>query len=235
MTTVDETARQADHVLEAIRSRRSIRAFRPDPVPRETIGRILEVAARAPSGSNIQPWQVVVVTGEALRRLGEELVGLSLSGEQGEAEYAYYPRQWREPYLARRRKVGWALYGSLGIERGQTDRMAAQHARNFCFFDAPVGLFFTLDRDMEQGSWLDLGMFVQNVMIAARGLGLDTCPQAAFCSYHALISRRLEIPADRQIITGMALGYADLSAPENNFETERVPVEQFTRFIDTPP
>lgn len=235
MTTVDETARQADHVLEAIRSRRSIRAFRPDPVPRETIGRILEVAARAPSGSNIQPWQVVVVTGEALRRLGEELVGLSLSGEQGEAEYAYYPRQWREPYLARRRKVGWALYGSLGIERGETDRMAAQHARNFCFFDAPVGLFFTLDRDMEQGSWLDLGMFVQNVMIAARGLGLDTCPQAAFCSYHALISRRLEIPADRQIITGMALGYADLSAPENNFETERVPVEQFTRFIDTPP
>ncbi|TKT69912.1 nitroreductase [Aquamicrobium sp. LC103] len=224
---------RARHVLEAISSRRAIRAFRPDPVPHAAIRQILDAAARAPSGSNIQPWQVVVVTGEALRLLGTELVRLSLSGEAGETEYAYYPRQWREPYLARRRKVGWALYGSLGIERGQTDRMARQHARNFCFFDAPVGLIFTLDRDMEQGSWLDLGMFVQNVMIAACGLGLDTCPQAAFCSYHQLISKRLSIPADRQIVMGMALGYADPRAPENNFETEREPVEQFARFIDT--
>jgi len=223
---------EAGDVLAAIRSRRAIRAFLPDPIPRETITRILDVAARAPSGSNIQPWQVIVVTGAPLRRLGEELHGLSLAGEKGKAEYAYYPRQWREPYLARRRKVGWALYDSLGIARGQSERMAAQHARNFRFFDAPVGMFFTLDRDMEYGSWLDLGMFVQNVMIAARGLGLDTCPQAAFCPYHAIISDRLSIPADRQLIMGMALGRADPNTPENRFETEREPAESFARFID---
>lgn len=225
----------AQAVFDAIRSRRAIRAFLPDPIPRETVRLILDTAARAPSGSNIQPWQVVVVTGGALRQLGDELAGLSLSGEAGEVEYAYYPRTWREPYLARRRKVGWALYASLGIERGQTGRMAAQHARNFRFFDAPVGLFLTLDRDMEQGSWLDLGMFAQNVMIAARGLGLDTCPQVAFCAYHRVIAARLAIPADRQVVMAMALGRADPDAPENRFETEREPVEQFSRFIDTLP
>lgn len=231
MTLPAQVGPGASDVLKAIRSRRSIRAFLPDPIPQATITRLLETAARAPSGSNIQPWQVIVVTGAPLRRLGEELVRRFLAGEEGEAEYAYYPRQWREPYLARRRKVGWALYGSLGIARGQNDRMAAQHARNFRFFDAPVGMFFTLDRDMEKGSWLDLGMFVQNVMIAARGLGLDTCPQAAFCPYHRVISQQLSIPADRQVILGMALGRAAPMASENMFETEREPVEGFARFI----
>ena len=235
MTAVSRIDDETAAVLEAIRSRRSIRAFRPDPVAPEIIRQILDTAARAPSGSNIQPWQVVVVTGEALAKLGDELASLSLAGDQGENEYAYYPRKWRDPYLTRRRTVGWALYGSLGIERGQKERMAVQHARNFRFFDAPVGLFFTLDRDMEPGSWLDLGMFVQNVMIAARGLGLDTCPQAAFCSYHRQICARLAIPDDRQLIMGMALGHAETSAPENRFETEREPVDGFTRFVDTLP
>ncbi|MFA7437066.1 nitroreductase [Castellaniella sp.] len=220
---------------EAIRSRRSIRAFLPNPVPQCTIEQILETAARAPSGSNIQPWQVVVLTGSARQALSQEIEAAALSGDAGEAEYAYYPRQWREPYLARRRTVGWALYGSLGIQRGQSDRMAAQHRRNYCFFDAPVGLFLTMDRDMEQGSWLDLGMFAQNIMIAARGLGLDTCPQAAFCRYHRLISQRLGIPAHRQLIMAIALGYADMTAPENNFPTEREPVHEFTRFVDELP
>lgn len=235
MTAASHIDSRAAIVLEAIRSRRSIRAFRPDPVAPETVRQILDTAARAPSGSNIQPWQVIVVTGEALAKLGDELAALSLSGDAGEKEYNYYPREWRDPYLTRRRAVGWALYGSLGIERGQTDRMAAQHARNFRFFDAPVGLFFTLDRDMEPGSWLDLGMFVQNVMIAARGLGLDTCPQAAFCSYHRQIGAMLAIPDDRQLIMGMALGHAETTAPENRFETDREPVEEFTRFVDTLP
>lgn len=219
-------------VLAAIRSRRAIRAFLPDPVSRAQVDQILETAARAPSGSNIQPWQVVVVGGPALLALGKELSALSLSGDAGEAEYSHYPQPLRDPYLTRRRQVGWALYGTLGIARGNTERMAAQHARNFRFFDAPVGLFFTMDRDMELGSWLDLGMFVQNVMIAAQGLGLDTCPQAAFASYHRVIAERLAIPADRQLVMGMALGHADRSAPENLFQTEREPVESFTRFID---
>lgn len=219
-------------VLAAIRSRRAIRAFLPDSVSRAQVDQILETAARAPSGSNVQPWQVIVVGDPTLSALGKELAARSIAGDVGEAEYTHYPQPLRDPYLTRRRQVGWALYGTLGIVRGDTERMAAQHARNFRFFDAPVGLFFTLDRDMELGSWLDLGMFVQNIMIAARGVGLDTCPQGAFAAYHRAIAEWLDIPADRQLVMGMALGYADRSAPENLFDTVREPVDIFTRYID---
>lgn len=217
---------------EALATRRSIRAFRPDPVPHETVEAILALAARAPSGSNIQPWQAIVLTGKPLREFGTALKARSLSGDPGHWEYNYYPQQWREPYLSRRRKVGWDLYASLGIQRGEHDRMAAQHARNYDFFGAPVGMLFTMDRDMEVGSWLDLGMFLQSVMIAARGFGLDTCPQAAFALYAGPIGEMLGIPADRQVICGIALGHADPDAPENRFETVREPVAAFTRFLD---
>lgn len=219
-------------VEEALRTRRSVRAFLPTPVPREIIVRILELAARAPSGSNIQPWQVLVLTGEPLRALGAELNARVLSGDTGEEEYRYYPKAWREPYIGRRRKVGWDLYGALGIARGENEKMSRQHARNFQFFDAPVGLFFTIDRDMELGSWLDYGMFLENIMIAARGFGLDTCPQAAFNAYGAVIAERIAIPQTRMLVCGMALGHADPAAPENHFTTEREPVEGFTRFVD---
>lgn len=220
-------------VLEAIEGRRSIRAFCPTEVNDETIARILTAAARAPSGSNIQPWQVIVLKGEALHTFGATLEAHELSGGAGDPEYHYYPREWREPYLARRREVGWALYASLGIERGQKQAMACQNARNLRFFGAPVGLIFTLDRDMEIGSWLDLGMFMQNIMIAARAFGLDTCPQAAFARYPGLIADLLSIPAERQVICGMALGLADTAAPENRFPVPRVAVPSFTRFVTT--
>ena len=222
-------------VEEAITSRRSMRAFLPTEVPRETVERILEIAARAPSGSNIQPWQVHVLTGAALKDLTQELHALSLAGDPGREEYAYYPRQWREPYLGRRRKVGWDLYGSLGIVRGDHERTRQQHARNFLFFDAPVGLIFTIDRDMERGSWLDYGMFLENIMVAARGFGLHTCPQAAFNTYGAVIVQRLGLPETQMLVCGMALGHADLQAPENNFATEREPVSGFVRFLDRLP
>lgn len=218
---------------EAIRSRRSIRAFLPTPVEDETVARILELAARAPSGSNIQPWRVRVLRGAPLAALTQELHALSLAGDRGTEEYAYYPRKWREPYLSRRRRVGWDLYGTLGIGKADTARMRAQHARNFLFFDAPVGLIFTIDRDMEAGSWLDYGMFLQNIMIAARGFGLDTCPQAAFMLYSTVIADRLAMPDTEMVICGMALGHADLTAPENNFETVREPLENFAHFVDT--
>lgn len=217
---------------EAITSRRSVRAFLPKPVPDELVARILRVASRSPSGSNVQPWQVLVLTGEPLQALGRELHALSLAGDRGREEYAYYPTKWREPYLARRRKVGWDLYGALGIARGERERTAAQLARNFIFFDAPVGLFFTIDRDMERGSWLDYGMFLQSIMIAARGFGLDTCAQAAFNSYGHIIAQRLAIPEEQMLVCGMALGYADWSVPENNFPTEREPLDVFVRVVD---
>ncbi|MFG1268778.1 nitroreductase [Xanthobacter sp.] len=217
---------------EAIRSRRSVRAFLPTPVGDETVGAILELAARAPSGTNIQPWQVLVLRGEPLAALTGELHALSLAGDPGTEEFAYYPRQWREPYLSRRRKVGWDLYGTLGIAKGDSERMRRQLARNFLFFDAPVGLIFTIDRDLERGSWLDYGMFLQNIMIAARAFGLHTCPQAAFNAYGAVIAKRLAIPGTQMVVCGMALGYADAAAPENRFATEREPLKSFVRVID---
>jgi len=225
----------ASVVDAAITSRRSIRAFLPDAVPRGVIEDILAVAARAPSGTNTQPWQVHVLTGSALSGLSAEILAIQSDPERlarCKDEYAYYPEKWVEPYLARRRKVGWDLYGLLGIGRADKDRIQAQQARNFRFFDAPVGLIFSIDRVMAQGSWLDYGMFLQNIMVAARARGLDTCPQAAFIQFHDLIRARLGIGADHAIVCGMSLGYADMSRIENTLVTDREPLENFVRFHD---
>ncbi|EKE43244.1 nitroreductase [Oceaniovalibus guishaninsula JLT2003] len=219
-------------MLDAIAGRRSVRAFLATPVPRKTVTRILNVAARAPSGTNIQPWQAVVLTGAARARFCDRLIAHVRAGGPAEQEYSYYPQRWRDPYLSRRRKVGWDLYASLGIGKGDRDATARQHLRNYAFFDAPVGMIFTMDRDMEIGSWLDLGMFLQNAMIAARAFGLDTCPQAAFARYPATIARLLDIAPDRQVIVGMALGHRDPDAPENGFATNREDAASFARFVE---
>ncbi len=217
----------------AITSRRSIRRFLPDPVPRSLIEDILRVASRAPSGTNIQPWQVHVLTDDALRHLSARIVAAFDDPKHVDThveDYAYYPREWVSPYLERRRKVGWDLYALLGIAKGDKAAMHAQHRRNFRFFDAPVGFIFTIDRVMEQGSWLDYGMFLQNIMIAARARGLDTCPQAAFTTFHRIIAEVLELPASSQVVCGMSLGLADPNAVENTLHTERAAVDAFTYF-----
>ncbi len=222
-------------VDEVIASRRSIRAFLADPVAREDIEALLEIAARAPSGSNTQPWKVYVLTGETRQRLSQEILAAyhdPSHAEQHQEEYAYYPRQWVSPYVDRRRKIGWDLYALLGLTRDNKAGMQAQHGRNYTFFDAPVGLIFTIDRVMEQGSWLDYGMFLQNVMIAARARGLDTCPQAAFTQFHRVIASVLQLPDTEQVVCGMALGFADRSKVENTLVTERAPVAEFARFRD---
>ena len=219
----------------AITSRRSIRAFLDKPVAREDIERILEVAARAPSGTNTQPWKVYVLTGEARRKLSDAILAVNADPQQARAhteEYAYYPREWVSPYIDRRRKVGWDLYSLLGLTRDNKAGMAAQHARNYAFFDAPAGFIFTIDRIMEQGSWLDYGMFLQNIMVAARGRGLDTCPQAAFTQYHRVIAAQLGLPDNEMVVCGMALGWADPARIENSLVTEREPVGVFTRFME---
>lgn len=218
-------------LLDAIQSRRSVRAFLPKPVEQKTIVDLLQLAARAPSGTNIQPWFVTVVTGERKERLTKALLAAHDANDPGDEEYSYYPPQWREPYIGRRRKIGFDMYGLLGIGKQDKDKMHQQAGRNYEFFDAPVGLFFTIDRDMGQGSWLDFGMFTENVMLAARGFGLDTCIQAAFLKYHRIIEEILEIPSQQQLVTGMSLGYADLDAPVNQLQTVREPVENFTRFL----
>ena len=217
----------AASVEAAISTRRSIRAFLPTEVPDALVLRILDIARRAPSGTNMQPWQVIVLRGAALTGLGERLEQLALSGHQGKAAYAYYPPTFREPYLSRRRKIGLDLYRLLGIGRGEDDKMRRQHARNFRFFDAPVGLIFTIDRDLELGSWLDYGMYLQNVMTLARAYGLDTCPQAAFINYHEAIAAHLDLAEGRALVCGMALGYADPHAPENRLVSERAALAEF--------
>jgi nitroreductase len=219
----------------AITSRRSIRSFRADAVADQTVAEILEVAARAPSGTNTQPWQVNVLRGAAKARLSAAILAAYNDPEQRAAhreEYAYYPEQWLPPFIERRRKVGWDLYRLLGINKVDKDRMHQQHGRNYDFFGAPVGLIFTIARVLRQGSWLDYGMFLQNVMVAARARGLDTCPQAAFAPFHRVITAQLGLSDDQMVVCGMALGYADADAPENQLVTEREPLAGFVRFVD---
>ena len=225
---------QTAAVDTAIATRRSVRAFLPTPVPRKTIEQILGLAARAPSGTNTQPWNVFVLTGESKDELSRKLLAAYDNLDEAAThreEYAYYPVEWRSPFIERRRKVGWDLYGLLGIAKGDKARMHAQHGRNYRFFGAPVGLMFTVDRVMQQGSWLDFGMFLQNIMIAARARGLDTCPQAAFTPFHRIIMPHIGGPAGHMLVCGMALGVADPDAVENTLVTEREPVSAFTRFL----
>lgn len=233
MTTDQEKTNNP--VEEAISSRRSIRAFLPTPVPQQTIENILDTAARAPSGTNIQPWKTYVLTGDSLAGLSRAILKVYNDPESAKdhtEEYAYYPQEWVSPYIERRRKIGWDLYGLLGITRDDKQKMHHQHGRNYCFFDAPVGLMFTIDRVLEQGSWLDYGMFLQNIMIAARGIGLDTCPQAAFTPFHRVISEYLNIPETQSVVCGMSLGYADPNAVENSLTTEREPLDHWVTFLN---
>ena len=218
----------------AIVSRKSVRAFLPTPVDPAEIAAILQVAARAPSGTNTQPWKVRVLTGAARQRLVDAVMTVWQSPEQlsqHHEEYRYYPQQWVSPYIDRRRKVGWDLYNLLGIAKQDKPQMHAQHGRNFQFFDAPVGLMFSIDRVMERGSWLDHGMFIQNIMIAARGRGLDTCAQAAWTQFHRIIAQQLDFGSDEMLVCGMALGYSDPSKIENSLVTERAAVNDFVRFF----
>ena len=219
-------------VDEAIQSRRSVRAFLPTPVPLETVRHLLAVASRAPSSSNTQPWNVYALTGEPKARLSAAI--LKARREEPDAhkgEYLSYMKEWREPYISRRRATGWGLYNLVGVAKGDREGARRQMERNYVFFDAPVGLIITLDRDLELGSWVDLGTFLQNIMVAARGQGLHTCPQAAFMDYHAVIRAQLGVSEREIVICGMAIGYEDTSKPENSLRLERAPVDEFTKFF----
>ena len=232
MTITLETTAAVD---AAITSRRSIRAFLPTPVPRAVIEDLLAVAARAPSGTNIQPWQVHVLTGASKEALSHDIrAAYDDPAERARhtEPYTYYPTEWRSPYIERRRKIGWDLYSLLGIGKADKARMHEQHARNYAFFGAPVGLMFTIDSHLEQGSWLDFGMFLQSVMVAARARGLDTCPQVAFTQFHRIIARHLQLREDQTVVCGMSLGHADPGSVENTLRTEREPVSGFVRFLE---
>ena len=215
----------------AMTSRRSVRAFLDTPVSREVVEDILRVAVRAPSGTNIQPWKMYVLHGAKRDELVKAVLHAHNTEPQNhQTEYDYYPKTWREPYLGRRRKIGWDMYGLLGIGKGDKAKMHAQHGDNYTFFGAPVGIMFTIDTEMEYGSWLDSGMLIQNVMTAARGRGLDTCPQQSWSTYHRVVKPIVGIPEGETLMCGLALGYEDRSAPINRLVTVREPLENNTVF-----
>lgn len=223
----------------AISSRMSARAFTNQPVDRTVIEHLLQVASRAPSGTNCQPWRVYVLQGASQAQLVEQVctahdairANPALAAEYVE-EYDYYPQKWISPYIDRRRENGWGLYGLLGIGKADKDKMHAQHQRNFRFFDAPVGLMFTVDRAMGRGSLVDYGAFLQSIMVAARGHGLHTCPQAAWNGFAKIILPHIGAGPDEMLVCGMALGYADDAAVVNTFQTPRVPVKDFTTWLE---
>lgn len=225
-------ARAAEAVEQAIASRRAVRAFLPDPVDPALVRRLLELAAQAPSGTNMQPWRLRVLGPRTRARLETALIAALDDPSQREEEYRYYPVTFREPYLSRRRKVGWDLYGLLGVAKGDHAGMRRQTEANLRFFGAPVALMLTVDRDLEIGSWLDLGAFIQTLLIAAQGHGLDSCPQAIFARFHQVVRRELSIPQGEVVVCGIALGKADPEAPANRLVPEREPVEGFTSWLD---
>lgn len=214
------------HTLEAIRARGSTRAFLPTPVPEELLRQLVAAANFAPSGSNIQPWHVHAVTGAARDALCSRVYEAAQAGAEPPMSYKYYPTEWREPFLARRRACGWGLYGTLGIPKTDRDAMQAQQLRNFLLFDAPVGLLFTIDSDLNQGSWLDYGMYLQTLMLAATSLGLATCPQASWLAYERIVRDQLKLPQSQSLVCGIALGYADPMARVNRFRPARLPADE---------
>lgn len=231
MTTLPANAQQV--VDEVINARYSCRAFLPTPVPEATLRDILNVAARAPSGTNTQPWKVYVLTGNTKHEVSQRIRAAFDDPEEAATHsepYEYYPKQWVSPYIDRRRKVGFDLYKLLGIAKGEAQKMHEQHGRNYDFFGAPVGLILTIDKIMEQGSWFDYGGFMQTLLIAAKARGLDTCAQASLTQFHRILHEQLGIPDQETVVCGISLGYADPNAIENTLRTERAPLEEWVRF-----
>jgi nitroreductase len=223
------------HVRDAVASRFSCRAFLPSPVPLATVRDILDRAARAPSGGNLQPWQVRVLAGAPLEDLKARVRPHAPANPHGEgAEYRIYPDPLKEPYNERRYEVGALLYRAIAIPREDRPARYRQYARNFEFFDAPVGLFFSIDRTMGPPQWSDLGMFVQTVMLLARGEGLHTCGIEAWTHWHKTVSTYLDLPNEQMLFCGMALGYADPAAPINQWRAPRADVDSFAIFSGFP-
>lgn len=218
------------HIDDVLHARKSVRAFKPDPVPRALVEEILVLAARAPSGTNVQPWKVHVVSGDVRRVLEEEVLAHreTRPADQG----AEFPREGKrkEPYISRMRKLGKDMYTLIGIPKGDQAANWNQWGRNYKFFDAPVGLIFTIDKELDRMSYVDLGIFLQSFMLAAKARGLDTCAQGAWNNFWTVTRRVLNVPDDQYIVCGISLGYADDAHPVNTLVSEREPVENFATF-----
>jgi nitroreductase len=219
-------------VIDAMSGRKSTRAYLDKPVTRVTIESILDSARWSPSGVNCQPWQVAVVTGATKTRLGDQLLAARLAKQPENPDYAYYPKEWNEPYKSRRKATGLALYQALNISKEDVSARLKAWNSNYHFFGAPTGLLFFVDRSLSQGAWVDMGMFIENVILAARGHGLETCPQASLAEYPDIVRGSLNMPDTHALVCGMALGYADTSAAVNSYRTVREPVSSFTTWYE---
>lgn len=215
-------------VVEALMTRRTCRAFLDKPVPKETLVEILEKATRAPSGGNLQPWRVYVVTGKVKDQIIQG-VKLGLPEYMG-AQYEVYPPNLKEPYRTRRYEIGEALYKIVGVSREDKETRLKWFARNYEFFGAPVGMFFTMDRIMQEGQWADLGMFMQSIMLLAREYGLHTAPQESWAAWTPLIVEILKIPDNEMLFCGMSIGYEDPNHPLAKLKSPRVPLSEIVSF-----
>ena len=215
-------------VIETIIGRRSTRAFLDRTVDRDVIRDILQTARWAPSGVNSQPWQVAVVSRTIMKDIGDQITSALDSGQKPDPDYQYYPSTFPQPYQTRRVKCGQALYGTLNIQREDKEKRKEQWYKNYYGFGAPVVFFIFIETCMEKGSWVDTGMFIQNVMLSARGYGLETCPQAALAEFPNIVRSILKLPQSLQLVCGISVGYPDHSDPVNQYRTEREEVDDFT-------
>ena len=219
-------------IASAITQRRATRAFLNKPVNKDIIQSVLKLASHSPSGVNSQPWHVCVLLGNTKSILSDHILAARKQDIKPNPDYQYYPLNWTEPYKTRRKITGLAMYQALDIGLKDFDKRNEAWNRNYTFFDAPVGLIITIEKNLEKGSWLDLGMFIQNIMLAAKAFDLDTCPQASMAEYPDIIRSALNLPDTSSIVCGIAIGYADKSAPVNNFDLSREPVENFTQWYE---
>jgi nitroreductase len=220
-------------VINAVKNRKSVRAYLDKLVSRELLVQLLENAKHSPSGGNVQPWSVHIVMDNALSELKKTVQEKLAENPMGDGmEYNIYPEALVEPYRSRRYECGEALYQSIGIERKNKFGRLFQAAKNFEFFGAPVGLFFTIDRRMGPPQWAHLGMFMQTFMLLAEEKGLATCPQEAWTMMHKTINEFLNLPDEQMVYAGMAVGYEDTEHPINNFRTTRAPLDEFANFYE---
>ena len=219
-------------IIDAIIQRHSCRAFIDKAVSHEQIERLLTIASHAPSGANTQPWQVAVISGDSKKVLEQQLQQAFETGKEQKPDYQYYPTTWQAPYLDRRKSCGLQLYSALNISKQDTEKRQSQWAANYRAFDAPVMLLFFIDSEMEKGSFLDYGMFLQSIMLAVMEEGLASCPQAALAEYPLIVKQQLGYPDDVILVCGMALGYEDKQAAVNQYRTPRSPVSSYTKFFN---
>jgi len=220
------------NVTQAIKQRHSVRAFLNTPVTQEQITNILDTARLAPSGVNMQPWQVAVVRGQTKQNLEQKMLSAFQNNDTETMDYHYYPKKWVAPYKARRIETGTQLYQTLKIEREDKEARIKQWEANYRSFDAPIMLLFFIDPSLEAGSYLDYGLFIQNIMLLAEEAGLATCPQGALAEFPSIVKTELNVSSDKILLGGMALGYENKHQPVNQYRTSRVPVEEFCTFYN---